>query len=314
MLTSFRGLSRLVRTLPNSFLPSYQFSEEKRAGVIQPHTHSEEAGIELDDDVFVKGKGPNPPSKLRNAALVLSGSGVYDGSEVTEAVSFLIAFGKHNINFQCFAPDKEQSEVINHLKGEPQNEKRNVLVESARIARGNIKDLKELSHSEFDAVFFPGGFGAAKNLSNYATKGPELTVDPEVERVLRDFHANRKPIGLACISPVLAAKVFGESNKVALTVGNKGEGWPYGGTIEAIEKLGAKHNVKAVTSTNIDKKNLVFTVPAFMKDTKNFHDIYEGIEEMVTIVKEHLPKVREEAKERARLRKEKRDEKKNAAQ
>ena len=143
----------------------------------------------------------------------------------------MIAFGKNKVNFQCFAPNKEQTEVINHLKGEPQNEKRNVLVEAARIARGNIKDLKELNHSEFDAVFFPGGFGAAKNLSDFASKGAELTVDPEVERVLRDFHANRKPIGLACISPVLAAKVFGKSDKVKLTVGNKGEGWPYQGTI-----------------------------------------------------------------------------------
>lgn len=142
----------------------------------------------------------------------------------------MIAFGSRKIRHQCFAPNKDQADVVNHLTGEPLKEKRNVLVESARIARGQVKDLKELNQADYDAVFFPGGFGAAKNLSDFASKNGELTVDSDVQRVLQDFHQNKKPIGLACISPVLAAKVFGEQ-KVGLTIGSKGEGWPYGETI-----------------------------------------------------------------------------------
>jgi enhancing lycopene biosynthesis protein 2 len=118
------------------------------------------------------------------------------------------------------------------LTGQPLKEKRNVLVESARIARGKVKDIKELKADEYDAVFFPGGFGAAKNLSDYASKSADLTVDKEVERVLLDFYKNNRPIGLACISPVLAAKVFGGNKKALhLTVGGKGDKWPYQGTI-----------------------------------------------------------------------------------
>ena len=105
------------------------------------------------------------------------------------------------------------------------------MVESARIARGQVKDIKELSAENYDAVFFPGGFGAAKNLSDYASKGADLTVDKEVERVLLDFYKNMRPIGLACISPVLAAKVLGGAKKLQLTVGSKGDKWPYQGTI-----------------------------------------------------------------------------------
>lgn len=163
--------------------------------------------------------------------MVLSGSGVYDGSEITETVSFMIAFSSRKIRFQCYAPNKDQTEVVDHLTGQTMDEKRNVLVESARIARGNVKDIKELKSDGYDGVFFPGGFGAAKNLSNFASENANLIVDEEIERVLRDFHEHRKPIGLACIAPVLAAKVLGSGRKLGITVGDKGEEWPYGGTI-----------------------------------------------------------------------------------
>jgi len=114
-------------------------------------------------------------------AVILSGTGVQDGSEVTEAVSFMIALSANNVKFQCFAPNKDQHEVINHLTGEKTTEKRNMLVESARIARGEVKDLAELKVEEFHGVVLPGGFGVAKNLSNYASAKDKFTIDPTVE-------------------------------------------------------------------------------------------------------------------------------------
>jgi enhancing lycopene biosynthesis protein 2 len=131
---------------------------------------------------------------MKKIAVLLSGSGVYDGSEIHEATLSLYALSKNELDYQCFAPDKEQYHVINHLTGEVSNETRNVLVESARIARGNIKALSELKVEEFDGILLPGGFGAAKNLSSYAYEGEKYSVDLEVENVLKAFHAAKKPI------------------------------------------------------------------------------------------------------------------------
>lgn len=146
-----------------------------------------------------------------------------------------------------FAPNKPQLHVVNHLTGEPaEKETRNVLVESARIARGDILPLDKLSVTAFDAVIFPGGFGAAKNLSSFALDGASMTVDPEVASVLTQFHAARKPIGLCCIAPVLAARVL---PGVSLTVGSEEEEggvWPYAGTAKAIVAMGGTHVPKPV--------------------------------------------------------------------
>ena len=171
---------------------------------------------------------------VKKAAIVLSGCGVYDGSEITEAVSYFIALSNNGIPFDVFAPNKKQKDVINHLTGEKMDEKRNVLVESARIARGHVKDLKELQESSYDAIFLPGGFGVAKNLSDFADKGEDLTVDETLADILRKFHDKKKPIALCCISPIIAAKVFGKhtgKHKLRLTLGSKGEEWPYAGAI-----------------------------------------------------------------------------------
>ena len=134
---------------------------------------------------------------------------MYDGTETTEAVSLLVSLGKHKAEVQCFAPNRDQHHVVNHTNGEEQAETRNVLLESARIARGNVKDLAELQAKDFDALFVPGGFGAAKNLSDFGIKGADMEVKPDVSQVLKDFHQNQKYIGLCCISPIIAAKVFG---------------------------------------------------------------------------------------------------------
>ncbi|XP_067401263.1 glutamine amidotransferase-like class 1 domain-containing protein 3, mitochondrial isoform X1 [Emydura macquarii macquarii] len=189
--------------------------------------------------------------RLRGArvAVVLSGCGVYDGTEIHEASAILVHLSRGGAEVQMYAPDIPQMHVIDHRKGQPaEAESRNVLVESARIARGKIMDLAKLTTKDHDAVIFPGGFGAAKNLSTFAVDGKDCKVNGEVERVLQEFHKAGKPIGLCCISPVLAVKVLPGAE---VTVGHEGEEggkWPYAGTAEAIKALGGKHCAKEVTA------------------------------------------------------------------
>lgn len=214
-------------------------------------------------------------------ALVLSGCGVYDGSEVHEASACLVHLSRSGAEVSMFAPDVAQMHVIDHTKGEPASESRNVLVESARIARGDIKALSELSEASFDAVVFPGGFGAAKNLSTFAVDGPDCKVNTDVERVLTEFHTAKKPIGLCCIAPVLAAKVV---KGCSVTVGSdaeEGGRWPYAGTAGAIEKLGATHVKKEPHEAHVDADNKIVTAPAYMCNT-GVHHIFDGIGEMIS--------------------------------
>ncbi|XP_076308222.1 glutamine amidotransferase-like class 1 domain-containing protein 3, mitochondrial [Tachypleus tridentatus] len=216
-------------------------------------------------------------------AVVLSGSGVYDGSEIHEASAILVHLTRENAQPLVYAPDIDQLHVINHCKGEPmEGEKRNIMVESARIARGKIQPLKDLDADSHDALVFPGGFGVAKNLSTFAVDGDKCKVNPEVERIIKEFHAAKKPIGFCCIAPVLAARVLG---KVELTLGqDKDDGsgkWPYTGATEAVKSWGAIHHNKNVNDVVVDRSNLIVTTPAFMYDTPFFHQIYDGIGEMI---------------------------------
>ncbi|NXX49490.1 GAL3B protein, partial [Tricholaema leucomelas] len=219
---------------------------------------------------------------------VLSGCGVYDGTEIHEASAILVHLSRGGAEVQMYAPDVPQMHVIDHSKGQPaEAESRNVLVESARIARGKIASLAKLTTTDHDAVIFPGGFGAAKNLSTFAVDGKDCKVNKEVERVLKDFHKAGKPIGLCCISPVLAAKVLSGAE---VTVGHEeeeGGKWPYAGTAGAIKELGGKHCVKEVVfsltlfyEAHVDTKNKVVTTPAFMCETE-LHKIFDGIGAMV---------------------------------
>uniref|UniRef100_A0A2K6ELE9 Glutamine amidotransferase class 1 domain containing 3 n=1 Tax=Propithecus coquereli TaxID=379532 RepID=A0A2K6ELE9_PROCO len=222
------------------------------------------------------GSAPRPAARV---ALVLSGCGVYDGTEIHEASAILVHLSRGGAEVQIFAPDVPQMHVIDHTKGQPsESETRNVLTESARIARGKIADLATLSAANHDAAIFPGGFGAAKNLSTFAVDGKDCRVNKDVERVLKEFHAAGKPVGLCCIAPVLAAKVL---RGVEVTVGHEqeeGGKWPYAGTAEAIKALGAKHS-------HVDLKNKVVTTPAFMCETA-LHHIHDGIGAMVKKVLE----------------------------
>uniref|UniRef100_A0A6B2LIG3 DJ-1/PfpI domain-containing protein n=1 Tax=Arcella intermedia TaxID=1963864 RepID=A0A6B2LIG3_9EUKA len=201
----------------------------------------------------------------------MSGCGVKDGSEIHEVVSTCIGVSMNGAQYKCFAPDIQQSHVVNHSDGTVAEEQRNVLVESARISRGDIQDLSQLSASKFDALIIPGGFGAAKNLSNFAEKGAEFSVLPDLERVMTEFHKAKKPIGLCCISPVLAAKVF---PGVSVTIGQDEE------TSKVISSLNSKNVVKKVEEVEVDKTNLIVTTPAYMEN-EPIHKIFTGITNMV---------------------------------
>ncbi|KAK7081049.1 es1 protein, mitochondrial [Halocaridina rubra] len=212
-------------------------------------------------------------------AVVLSGSGVYDGSEIHEASAALVALTRAGATVECYAPDVSQMHTIDHTKGAPdESQSRNVMAESARISRGNIKSLDQLSSGTADAVFFPGGFGAAKNLSDFAVSGADMKVIGDVERIIKDFHSSKKPIGFCCIAPMLAAKVLGNSG-VTITLGKSDDGsgkWPYAGSIEAAKALGANAVEKGVDEVLIDDANQVVTTPAFMYEGK-FHEIHDGV-------------------------------------
>ncbi|KAM9036062.1 F-box/LRR-repeat protein 3 isoform X3 [Sminthopsis crassicaudata] len=216
----------------------------------------------------------------RRVALVLAGCGVFDGSELHEASAVLVHLSRSGAEVKIFAPNMEQMHVVNHLSGNPTEEKRNVLVESARIARGNIQDLADLKVNEFDAVIFPGGFGVAKNLCSWAVDGKDCTVNNIVKATLQAFHSAKKPIGLCCISPVLAAKVFPGCE---VTVGhdkNVDGRFPDAETAIAIQELGCKHVCKDVGESHVDSTNKIVTTCAFMCKAP-LHEIFDGIGTMV---------------------------------
>jgi len=211
-------------------------------------------------------------------AVVLSGCGVYDGTEIHEAVLTLLAILKNGASYQIFAPDIEQHHVVNHLTGQETKELRNVLVESARIARGNIKPLTEYNPSEFDALVFPGGFGVAKNLCTVAFDGANAKVDPAVENAVRKTHQLKKPIGALCIAPAMIAKILGN---IEVTIGNDTE------TIDVIVKMGGKHKETTHGQVVFDAKNNVFTTPCYMLDA-TILDISVGAENIIKEIMSHL--------------------------
>jgi enhancing lycopene biosynthesis protein 2 len=213
---------------------------------------------------------------MSKVAVVLAGCGVYDGAEINEAVLSLLCLEQQGASYQCFAPDIEQMHVINHLTGEPvEGESRNVMVEAARIARGNVLDLAQARAEEFDALLVPGGFGAAKNLCNFAMAGAEMAVQADFLRVARAFHEAGKPIGLVCIAPVMAAAICGEGARC--TIGNDAE------TAAAIAAMGGEHLECPVTEARVDAQNKLVTTPAYML-AGSVSEAYAGISECVKSV------------------------------
>lgn len=205
--------------------------------------------------------------------VILSGCGVFDGTEITEAVSVLVALSKHGAQVTCLAPAIDQMHTIDHLHGRPCVDRRSVLVESARIARGKIKDIATAKPEEFDALIFPGGFGAAKNLSDFAMKGAECHVEVHVAKFARAVHDAGKPIGFACIAPVIAAKLF----KGVVTIGNDPA------TATAIQSMGATHKECGPTDICIDEANRIVTTPCYMYDSTPWQ-VFQGADKLVDAV------------------------------
>lgn len=213
---------------------------------------------------------------MKKIAVVLAGNGVFDGAEIHEATLTLLAIAQKGASYQCFAPDVNQAHVINHLNGEVMPETRNVLIEAARIARGNIKALSEYSADDYDAIIFPGGFGAAKNLCTFAFDGADCSVNSDVEKAIRSTVVAEKPVGALCISPALIAKVLGD---VQVTIGQDKD------TAEAIETLGAKHIKTTHGEIVVDNKYKVVTTPCYMLDA-NISQIAEGANNIVAKILE----------------------------
>ncbi len=210
----------------------------------------------------------------KKIGVILSGCGVYDGSEIHEAVITMLALDRQGAEMVLCAPDSPQMHVINHLTGEvAEDETRNVLVESARIARGAVRDVAGVSADELDGLIIPGGFGAAKNLCDFAVRGPDCEVDPAVAQLVRDVHGQDKPVAAVCIAPAVLARVLG-SESPALTIGTDEN------TAAALEQMGAKHEACPVTGFVVDRERKLISSPAYML-AQRISEAAEGIEKTV---------------------------------
>lgn len=206
---------------------------------------------------------------MKKIAVVLSGCGNKDGAEITEAISLLISLSQNGAEYMCFAPNLEFN-AVNFLNNKALPEKRNAMIEAARISRSQIQDLKNLDVNHYDALAFVGGYGVAKNLSDWAEKGSQCKVLPEVEKPIKDFHKANKPIAGVCIAPVLLAKVLG-SHRVTITLGHDKE------TIAEVLKTGAQHEICPVDDYVTDRETKVITTPAYMYDDAKPHEVFKGI-------------------------------------
>lgn len=206
-------------------------------------------------------------------AVMLAGSGVYDGSEIYETTLTLLNLDKAGVSVQCMAPDIPQAHVINHLTGEEMpGEQRNVLIEAARVARGEIIDLAQADPADYDAVIVPGGFGVAKNLCDFAFRADAMEIHPGVQSFIQAVHKAGKPVGLICIAPTMAARLFGEGT--LCTIGTNED------VAGAIERMGGKHKVCPVDELVVDEARKLVTTPAYM-EAGRISEAAAGIEKLV---------------------------------
>ncbi len=212
---------------------------------------------------------------MTRVGVVLSGCGVNDGAEIHESVITMLALDRAGADMILMAPNIDQLHVINHYTGSEMDESRNVLMESARIARGKIRDMAEVHASDVDALIFPGGFGVVKNLCDYAMAGTDCSVNPDVKRLATDVHKARKPIGIICIAPAMFAKIMqGAGDTVELTIGTDEQ------TSSDINSMGSNHVSCPVEDIVIDKKNKIVSTPAYML-AQRISEAAEGIEKLV---------------------------------
>ena len=212
---------------------------------------------------------------MKKVGVLLSGCGVNDGAEIHESVITMLALDRAGAEMVLMAPNIDQMHVVNHYTGQEMDEYRNVLVESSRIARGNIKDMAEISANDMDALIIPGGFGVAKNLCDYAMSGPDCSINPDVYRLISELKLLNKPIGAICIAPAMMAKILGELDESAnMTIGSDET------TSKDIETMGSTHVQCQVTDMVVDKDNNLVSTPAYM-EAQSIKDAADGIEKLV---------------------------------
>lgn len=212
---------------------------------------------------------------MTKVGVLLSGCGVNDGSEIHETVITMLALDRSGAEMVLMAPNIDQMHVVNHYTGQEMDEFRNVLVESARIARGDIKDMAEVTGNDIDALIIPGGFGVAKNLCDYAMAGPECSINPDVYRLVSEVHLLQKPIGAICIAPAMMAKILGEQDESAeMTIGSDAT------TAKDIQSMGSTHVSCPVEEMVIDKEKKIVTTPAYM-EAQSIKEAAAGIEKLV---------------------------------
>ena len=217
---------------------------------------------------------------MKKFAVILAGCGRKDGSEINEAITLLLSIEQHHCEYQCFAPNRQQAEVVDHLTDKKvANAKRNILVEAARLARGRVLPIEEYKAEDIDGLLFSGGYGVAKNLCDYAYKGAAMEVEPDVARVILETYQAHKPIGGMCISPVMFAKLIPD---VCVTLGN--EGTP---DADNVYQMGASHVQTEHGDVVADNANLVFSTPAYMLDA-TLKDVYDGAYNLVDAIVDTL--------------------------
>lgn len=227
-----------------------------------------------------------------NFGILLSGSGVYDGAEIQEAVLSMLVVAESGDTYTCIGVDADQFHVINHVTGEPMNESRNMLVEAARIARGNIIPIQDVQPADLDGLIIPGGFGSAKNFTKWAFEGPEGAILPEVKLLLVNLINIGKPIAALCVSPVVLAKALeGSDIHPSLTLGTTAESSPYDidAFSQGLEKTGATAAYKTVKEIHVDQANKIITAPCYMMDAtisevwKNIHQAVSELKKMAAL-------------------------------
>ena len=212
---------------------------------------------------------------MKKIGVLISGCGVNDGAEIHESVITMLALDRAGVETVMMAPNIDQMHVVNHYTGQEMDEFRNVLVESSRIARGNIKDMAEVTGNDIDALIIPGGFGVVKNLCDYAMAGSECSINPDVFRLVSEVHLLQKPIGAICIAPAMIAKIIGEQDESAeMTIGSDES------TANDIKTMGSTHVTCPVTEMVVDKEKKIITTPAYM-EAQSIKEAAEGIEKLV---------------------------------
>lgn len=209
---------------------------------------------------------------MTKVAVILAGCGFLDGAEIREVVITTLFLDKYNLNYDFFAPNKDQHHVVNHLTNQEAGESRNILVESARITRGKVKNIEELNTNDYNALILPGGFGVAKNFSNLAFEGSDLSLEPNIEKIINNFYDQKKAIAAMCISPAIVTKALQNKAKINVTLGNDSD--------NLINNLGGIHSNAKANEIIFDESNLIISTPAYMLD-ENLFQISLGIEQLI---------------------------------